>query len=62
MSFSDIEIARAQVPKDILVLANEIGLLPTEVSQYGSKKAKIALSVLDRLKDHPNGKYVVITA
>ncbi|XP_066249646.1 C-1-tetrahydrofolate synthase, cytoplasmic isoform X1 [Euwallacea similis] len=59
---SDIEIARSQIPKDITVLANEIGLLPHEVSQYGSKKAKISLSVLDRLKDSSNGKYVVVTA
>ncbi|ENN72864.1 hypothetical protein YQE_10513, partial [Dendroctonus ponderosae] len=59
---SDIEIARSQTPKDISVLAEEIGLLPSEVSQYGSKKAKISLSVLSRLKDSPNGKYVVVTA
>ena len=28
---------------------------------YGSAKAKISLSVLERLKDRPNGGYVVIT-
>ncbi|XP_030765230.1 C-1-tetrahydrofolate synthase, cytoplasmic isoform X2 [Sitophilus oryzae] len=59
---SDIEIARAQVPKNMTELTEEIGLLPSEVSQYGTKKAKVSLSVLDRLKDEPNGKYVVITA
>ncbi|XP_076268460.1 C-1-tetrahydrofolate synthase, cytoplasmic-like [Rhynchophorus ferrugineus] len=58
---SDIEIARAQEPKDIVELAQEIGLLPSEVAQYGSKKAKISLSVLKRLQDQPNGKYVVVT-
>ncbi|XP_074029987.1 pug C-1-tetrahydrofolate synthase, cytoplasmic isoform X3 [Leptinotarsa decemlineata] len=57
---SDIAISRAQTPKNITQLANEIGLLPSEVSQYGSKKAKIALSVLDRLSDQKNGKYVVV--
>lgn len=57
---SDIEISRAQEPKPISVLAQEVGLLPVEVSPYGSKKAKIALSVLERLKDQEDGKYVVI--
>jgi formyltetrahydrofolate synthetase len=35
--------------------------LPEEVVPYGSTKAKISLAVRDRLKDQPNGNYVVIT-
>jgi len=58
---SDIEIAIAQKPKDIALLASEIGLLSEEVSLYGKKKAKVSLSVLQRLKDVANGKYVVVT-
>ncbi|KAL3285658.1 hypothetical protein HHI36_000190 [Cryptolaemus montrouzieri] len=57
---SDIDIARSQEPKNILQLADEIGLYPNEVSPYGSKKAKIGLSVLDRLGSKKNGKYVVV--
>lgn len=57
---SDIEISRAQEPKNIQILANEVGLLPNEVSLFGTKKAKIALSVLERLKAHEDGKYVVV--
>ncbi|XP_034232455.1 C-1-tetrahydrofolate synthase, cytoplasmic [Thrips palmi] len=57
---SDIAIARAQEPKDIMQLAQEIGLFPGEVEQYGSKKAKINISVVDRLKHSKNGKYVVV--
>jgi len=57
---SDIEIASKQTPKDIDVLADEIGLYPSEVNLYGKKKAKVSLSVLDRLKDVKNGKYVVV--
>lgn len=57
---SDIEIARAQRPKNIGQLAEEIGLEPNEVSLYGSKKAKISLSVLQRLEQRPAGKYVVV--
>ncbi len=60
-SFSDIEIAMAQTPKDIQVLANEVGLRPDELDMYGKKKAKVSLKVLDRLKEQPNGRYVVVT-
>jgi len=58
---SDIEIALSQTPKDIGDLAQEVGLLPDEVDLYGKKKAKISLSVLNRLSDKQNGKYVVVT-
>lgn len=57
---SDINIARGQEPKDISVLAEEIGLNSNEVSQYGSKKAKISLKTLKRLQNKPDGKYVVV--
>ncbi|OWR49547.1 methylenetetrahydrofolate dehydrogenase [Danaus plexippus plexippus] len=57
---SDIVIARSQKPKYISKLAEEIGLFPSEVSQYGNTKAKISLSVLDRLRDQRGGKYIVV--
>ncbi|XP_078034471.1 pug C-1-tetrahydrofolate synthase, cytoplasmic [Augochlora pura] len=57
---SDIMISRSQEPKPITVLAEEIELLPNEISPYGSKKAKISLNVLKRLKNQPNGKLVVV--
>ncbi|CAG9789288.1 unnamed protein product [Diatraea saccharalis] len=57
---SDIVIARSQKPKDIAELANEIGLFPSEVSQYGRTKAKISLGVLDRLRHRSAGKYIVV--
>jgi methylenetetrahydrofolate dehydrogenase (NADP+) / methenyltetrahydrofolate cyclohydrolase / formyltetrahydrofolate synthetase len=58
---SDIEIAMAQTPKPITELAKEIGLLPEEVDAYGKYKAKISLSVLDRLSHRKDGKYIVIS-
>lgn len=58
---SDIDIAKAQTPKDIMDLASEVGLLSEEVDPYGKKKAKVSLHVLDRLENRPNGKYVVVT-
>jgi methylenetetrahydrofolate dehydrogenase (NADP+)/methenyltetrahydrofolate cyclohydrolase/formyltetrahydrofolate synthetase len=57
---SDIEIAMAQTPKPIVQLAHEIGLIPDEVESYGKYKAKIELSVLDRLAHRKDGKYIVI--
>ncbi|XP_063235679.1 C-1-tetrahydrofolate synthase, cytoplasmic isoform X2 [Bacillus rossius redtenbacheri] len=57
---SDIAIARSQEPKDILHLAKEVGLYPAEVNQYGHKKAKISLSVLQRLQWQKNGKFIVV--
>lgn len=57
---SDIAISRSQEPKPITTLAEEIGLLPNEFSPYGSKKAKVGLSVLKRLEHQQNGKFVVV--
>ncbi|CAH0550859.1 unnamed protein product [Brassicogethes aeneus] len=59
---SDIEISRGQKPKNIAKLAEEIGLTEDEYSLYGKRKAKVALSVLERFQDRKNGKYVVVTA
>ncbi|XP_054825828.1 C-1-tetrahydrofolate synthase, cytoplasmic [Eublepharis macularius] len=58
---SDIEVSRSCIPKPVGRLAREIGLLSDEVEFYGQSKAKILLSTLERLKDQPNGRYVVVT-
>ncbi|EMP35246.1 Monofunctional C1-tetrahydrofolate synthase [Chelonia mydas] len=57
---SDIEISRGQSPKAVDVLAKEIGLLADEIEIYGQTKAKVRLSLLERLKDQPDGKYVLV--
>ncbi len=59
---SDIEIAQSVTPLPIKQIAEEVGLLPEELEFYGNYKAKVHLDVRDRLKDVPNGKYVVVTA
>ena len=59
---SDIDIAQSIQPMRIQRIADELGLLPEELELYGSYKAKVRLSVRDRLADRPNGKYVVVTA
>lgn len=57
---TDIEVSRAQKPKEVSELAQELQLLPSEIDFYGKTKAKISLSVLDRLKDRAPGKYIVV--
>src|SRR5580658_5410675 len=59
---SDIEIAQAATPLPIGQIATEAGILPEELDLYGHSKAKVHLSIRDRLKNIPNGKYVVVTA
>ena len=59
---SDIEIAQEAELKPIAALAAEVGLLPEELELYGDYKAKVRLSVLERLKDVPDGKYIYVTA
>ncbi len=59
---SDIEIAQESEIKPISLVAEELGILPEELELYGPYKAKVNLSVLKRLKDVPNGKYVDVTA
>jgi methylenetetrahydrofolate dehydrogenase (NADP+)/methenyltetrahydrofolate cyclohydrolase/formyltetrahydrofolate synthetase len=58
---SDIAISRAQRPKPITVIAREVGILDHELDPYGSTKAKVQLSLLDRLEHRRNGRYVVVT-
>jgi methylenetetrahydrofolate dehydrogenase (NADP+)/methenyltetrahydrofolate cyclohydrolase/formyltetrahydrofolate synthetase len=50
-----------QTPKPVLQLAREVGFLPDELEIYGKYKAKVELSVLERLQHRKNGKYVVIS-
>jgi formate--tetrahydrofolate ligase len=59
---SDLEIAQAAKMKPISEIAGDLGLLEDEIEFYGKYKAKIDLSVLERLADRPNGKYIDVTA
>ena len=59
---SSLEIAQAATLRPIEEIASLAGLEPDEVEPYGRTKAKIDLSVLDRLADTPDGKLVCVTA
>ena len=59
---SDIDIAQAAKIRPIGDIAHLLGLRDDELLMYGPQKAKVGLDVLKRLKNKPNGKYVVVTA
>jgi len=59
---ADFVIATAAKPIPINKIAEEYGIHEDELVPYGPSKAKLRLEILDRLKSHENGKYVVITA
>jgi formate--tetrahydrofolate ligase len=59
---SSLEIAQAATLRPIADVAADAGLLPEEVELYGRYKAKIGLSVIERLADRPDAKLVNVTA
>ena len=59
---ADIDIAQAATLKPITQVAEEMGLLQSELELYGDYKAKIKLEVLERLAGAPDGKYIDVTA
>jgi methylenetetrahydrofolate dehydrogenase (NADP+)/methenyltetrahydrofolate cyclohydrolase/formyltetrahydrofolate synthetase len=58
---ADIDVAHSVKLKPITVVARECGILDEELEPFGSTKAKVRLTVVDRLKSEPNGNYVVVT-
>ena len=59
---SSLEIAQQATLRPIADLARELGLEDDEVELYGSFKAKVDLSVVERLAGRPNAKLVGVTA
>src|SRR4029077_13133994 len=59
---SSLEIAQAAVMRPIADVAAEAGIEPDELELFGRYKAKVELSILDRLADVPDAKLVNVTA
>ena len=59
---SSLEIAQEAKLRPITEIAAAGGLEPGELDPYGQYKAKVSLSVLDRLGSRPDGKLVCVTA
>jgi formyltetrahydrofolate synthetase len=59
---SSLEIAQEATLRPIAEIAEELGLQTDEYDLYGKYKAKVDLSVVERLADQPDGKLVCVTA
>ncbi len=59
---TDIEIAQSVQPKHILEIARTVGIDEKYIELYGTRKAKLDLSLLDDLRGKPDGKLVLVTA
>src|SRR4051812_22796853 len=59
---SSLEIAQQATLEPIGELALRSGFADDEIELYGRHKAKIDLSVLERLEGEPEGKLVCVTA
>jgi formyltetrahydrofolate synthetase len=59
---SDIEIAQAAKVEPIEAIAEKMGLVRQDIELYGDHMAKIKLEAIEKFKDRPNAKYVVVTA
>ena len=59
---SSLEIAQAATMRPIAEVAAEAGIEPDELELYGNYKAKVDLSILDRLADRPDAKLINVTA
>ncbi len=59
---TDIEIAQKVNPKPIEEIAKKISIKDNELEFYGKYKAKINDNAFSRLKNHPSGKLILVTA
>ncbi len=59
---SNLDIAQAHELEPIADLAARYGLEPDEIDLYGRYKAKVDLSVVDRLRERPDAPLVCVTA
>lgn len=57
---SDLAVSQAITPLPIAQVAKDAGVLDDELEIYGSSKGKVRLSVLDRLSQQDQGRYVVV--
>ncbi|NLT97716.1 MAG: formate--tetrahydrofolate ligase [Christensenellaceae bacterium] len=59
---TDLEIAREANLVPISQIAEASGILENELIPFGYKKAKVSLSIMERLKDRSRGKLILVSA
>ena len=59
---TDIQIAQQAKLQPITKIAEKLDIQEDELELYGKYKAKLSNEIIDRLKDKPDGKLVLVTA
>jgi len=59
---SDLEIAQKAKILPIVEIAEKAGIDSKFLELYGNYKAKVSLSILDKIQSNKNGKYIDVTA
>lgn len=59
---SDIDIAKKVNLKPITDIGRSLGLEEGDLELYGKYKAKISYSALDKLRERPEGKLILVSA
>lgn len=59
---TDLQIAQKTEIKKIEEIATKIGLTADDLELYGKYKAKVSFEAINRYKDNPRGKIVLVTA
>jgi formate--tetrahydrofolate ligase len=59
---SDIQIAQEAKMEPIKNIAEKLGLCEDDIEYYGKYKCKVSLNVYNKVKDHKDGKLVLVTA
>ena len=59
---TDIEIAQEAKMLHIREVAEKLGIAEDELELYGKYKAKLSDELIERVKDEPDGKLIIVTA
>ncbi len=59
---TDIQIAQEAIMEPITEVAARLGITPDELELYGKYKAKISDEYMEKIKDNPDGKLILVTA
>ena len=59
---TDLEIAQKAEMKKIDKIAEKVGLKAEDLELYGNYKAKVSFDAINRYKDNPRGKIILVTA
>lgn len=62
MMKTDIEIAQEATMAHITEVAEKLGIREDELELYGKYKAKLSDELMERVKDEPDGKLILVTA